>query len=132
MYPRLYTDKANALVEVKKHKKARFKPFKTRWEAVTFSLHGSDGGPAQDSSSTSEVDGALVNNAPNSPKMNGPSCVIADAEKPSSFKGPKAQDLVRLRRAIESGDLRLVKNTIWDNPRYLVSSGDTPAILQVC
>lgn len=55
----------------------------------------------------------------------------SDAEKPSPFKGPKPQDMVQLRRAIESGNIRLVCKTIWDNPRFLISSGDTPSILQV-
>lgn len=52
-------------------------------------------------------------------------------EKPSPFRGPKPQDMVRFRKAIESRDLEYVKKTVWENPRYLVSSGDTPAILQV-
>ncbi|GJQ65297.1 hypothetical protein Trydic_g7417 [Trypoxylus dichotomus] len=46
------------------------------------------------------------------------------------FRGPKSQDLVRLRKGIECGDLKYVENTVWENPRYLISSGDTPSILQ--
>jgi hypothetical protein len=57
--------------------------------------------------------------------------LFRSGEKPSPFKGPKAQDLVRLRKMIECGDIDTFTRTIWDNPRYLVSSGDTPAILQV-
>lgn len=38
---------------------------------------------------------------------------------------------MRFRKLIEAGDLDAAKSTIWENPRYLVSSGDTPAILQV-
>lgn len=52
-------------------------------------------------------------------------------ERASNFKGPKSQDLVRFRKLIEAGDLDGVRSTIWENPRYLVSGGDTPAILQV-
>ena len=53
------------------------------------------------------------------------------ASESSSFRGPKPQDLVKLRKAMESGDLDLVKSVVWSNPRYLIGSGDTPVILQV-
>lgn len=58
-------------------------------------------------------------------------CATDVGEKPSPFRGPKPQDMVRFRKAIEGGDFEFVKKTVWENPRYLVSSGDTPAILQV-
>lgn len=47
------------------------------------------------------------------------------------FKGPKPQELTNLRKAIETGDVVTVESLVWDNPRFLVSSGDTPVILQV-
>ena len=49
----------------------------------------------------------------------------------SAFRGPKPQELVRLRKAIEGGDLPTVRTMVWGTPRYLVSSGDTPTVLQV-
>lgn len=52
-------------------------------------------------------------------------------EKTSSFKGLKPQELVAFRKLIESGDLEAVKRTAFENPRYLISGGDTPAILHV-
>ena len=52
-------------------------------------------------------------------------------EKPSQFKVPKPQDMVLFRKTIETGNFEAVKKSVWDNPRYLVSSGDTPAILHV-
>jgi hypothetical protein len=100
---------------VKKHKKARFKAFKTRQEAVEFAVQGPE---------ISVITCGLSENSETSSPVIG--------EKPSPFKGPKAQDLVRLRKVIECGDIHTLKTTVWDNPRYLVSSGDTPAILQVC
>lgn len=55
--------------------------------------------------------------------------VVVQTEAPN-FKGPKTQELVKFRKAIENHDFTLVKSFIEDNPRFLVSSGDTPQILQ--
>ncbi|KAJ8728865.1 hypothetical protein PYW07_006561 [Mythimna separata] len=41
------------------------------------------------------------------------------------------QDMVALRKAIEAGLSCTVRDRVWDNPRFLVSSGNTPAIMQV-
>lgn len=51
-------------------------------------------------------------------------------EKPSSFRAPSSQELVKFRKLIEQGDIENVHKTFWSNPRYLVSSGDTPTILK--
>lgn len=53
-------------------------------------------------------------------------------EKPYPFKAPSPQDMVALRKSIEAGLAQIVHKRVWDNPRYLVSSGNTPAIMQVC
>jgi hypothetical protein len=100
---------------VKMHKNARFKLFTLREEAEEFAVHGSD---------------ILVATSPGLTE-NLETTSPAVGEKPSPFKGPKAQDLVRLRKMIECGDIDTFRITVWDNPRYLISSGDTPAILQV-
>lgn len=110
----MYTDKLEAMKIVKKHKNARFKVFKLRGEAEEFAVHGSEISVA--------TPPGLSENLETNPSI---------GEKPSPFKGPKAQDLVRLRRMIERGDIYTFRITVWDNPRYLISSGDTPAILQV-
>ena len=47
------------------------------------------------------------------------------------FRAPKQPDLTAFRHAIEAGNCELVNNYIWSNPRYLISGGDTPVILQV-
>jgi hypothetical protein len=111
----VYTDKSEAMKILKTYKRARFKPFKKREDAVEFAVHGSEILVV-----TSELSENLEATNP------------AVGEKPSPFKGPKAQDLVQLRKVIERGDICTFKITVWENPRYLVSSGDTPAILQVC
>jgi ankyrin repeat protein len=48
----------------------------------------------------------------------------------SNFPGPKSQDLVRFRKEIEQNNVQKVYELICLNPRYLVSSGDTPSILK--
>lgn len=96
---------------VKKYKKARFKAFRKRSEAMQFAIFGME--------TTGQT------GCPTSPLP------AESGEKPSPFRAPKPQDMVRFRKAIESGDIDFVKRTVWENPRYIVSSGDTPAILQV-
>lgn len=48
----------------------------------------------------------------------------------SNFPAPKSQDLVKFRKEIEQNNVQKVYEIICTNPRYLVSSGDTPAILK--
>lgn len=108
----VYNDKTEALKLVKKYKKARFKVFKSFEQAECFSIVG------------------LENNISSSPLafLDKSSLMI---EKASPFKAPKSQDLVQFRKSIEYGDIETVKRIVLNNPRYLISSGDTPAILQV-
>lgn len=98
----VFTDKAVALKELKKHKGARFKAFDTRLEALEYSRQ-------------------------RVAKMND--IVTFTPEPPSPFREPKPPELAKLRRNIESDHYDLVKETIWSNPRYLISSGETPQIL---
>ena len=60
--------------------------------------------------------------------------LLAPSSKPSLekslFVAPKSQDLVAFRKEIEANNLQVVYETIWNNPRFLVSSGDTPSILK--
>lgn len=108
----VYDNKEEALRVVKNHKKARFKAFKLRSDAVTFAVHGPE------------------NVTPEESSLATPGASQGDAEKPSPFKGPKPHDMLQFRRAIENGNLDIVSKTAWDNPRFLISSGDTPSILQ--
>jgi ankyrin repeat and LEM domain-containing protein 2 len=48
----------------------------------------------------------------------------------SCFPAPKSQELVKFRKEIEQNNVQKVYEMIYSNPRYLVSSGDTPAILK--
>ncbi|XP_021926723.1 ankyrin repeat and LEM domain-containing protein 2 [Zootermopsis nevadensis] len=109
----VYNDKSEALTIMKKYKEARLKSFKTRQEAMEFAVQAPE---------------IVVPLSVLTENLETSSPVIG--EKPSPFRAPKSQDLVWLRKVIECGDAHTFRNTIWDNPRYLVSSGDTPAILQ--
>lgn len=51
-------------------------------------------------------------------------------EKTSTFRGPTSQELIKFRKMIEQNDKESAQNLIKSNPRYLVSSGDTPTILK--
>jgi hypothetical protein len=53
----------------------------------------------------------------------------AEKSTVASFKSVPARELAPFRRAIEKGDITHVKELIWSNPRYLISSGDTAVVL---
>lgn len=107
----VYEDKIEALKVIKEFKTGRFKTFKNRSEAEEFAKGGFE-------NTNYVTNNFATSSAP----------VIG--EKSSNFKAPRSQDLVCFRKLIESGDLDAVKSTVWGNPRYLISIGDTPAILQ--
>lgn len=49
-------------------------------------------------------------------------------ERPQ-FRAPAKHELQEFRHQIERGNLEKVKRIVWDNPRFLISSGDTPTWL---
>lgn len=109
---RVYQDKAEALKVIKEFKTGRLKSFKKRSEAEEYAKTGFE--KANYVNSTSIC-----------------STVPVIEEKSNNFKAPRSQELVCFRKLIKDGDLYAIKTTVWSNPRYLVGSGDTPAILQV-
>lgn len=122
----VYTDKKEALRAVKKYKGSRFKAFKTHAEAIGFASQSDE----KSVSSPFSRNGSASTSAKEPESINDANGIAPSGEKISPFRAPKSQDLVKLRKAIECGDAEFVTQTIWSNPRYLVSSGDTPAILQ--
>ncbi|KAG5889275.1 hypothetical protein JTB14_007037 [Gonioctena quinquepunctata] len=116
--PNVFEDKLEALKIAKKNKKSRFKAFQFYHEAVEFAYNGSEF-----PNNNTTVNGSLIQKSLSDTAQ-------AVGEKASPFKGPKPQELVELRKAIENGNIKFVRDLIWQNPRYLVSSGDTPSILQ--
>ncbi|XP_076230808.1 ankyrin repeat and LEM domain-containing protein 2 isoform X2 [Calliopsis andreniformis] len=106
---RVYQDKTEALKVIKEFKTGRLKSFKKRSEAEEYAKTGSE--------KSSYISNVIPTTAP----------VVE--EKSSNFKAPRLQELVCFKKLIQDGDLYAVKSTVWGNPRYLIGSGDTPAIL---
>ena len=86
---KVFVDKTECLAAIKRYRGSRFKAFRTYEEALKFSetraaviaSHGVSG-----------EEGAVTPQ----PTLN--------VEKPSPFRGPKSQDLVKFRKSIEKGD----------------------------
>ncbi|XP_071860212.1 ankyrin repeat and LEM domain-containing protein 2 isoform X1 [Bombus fervidus] len=108
---RVYQDKAEALKVIKEFKTGRLKSFKKRSEAEEYAQTGFE--------KSNYVNSTLIN-----------ATVPVVEEKSNNFKAPRSQDLICFKKLIKDGDLFAVKTTVWGNPRYLIGSGDTPAILQ--
>ncbi|XP_052860614.1 ankyrin repeat and LEM domain-containing protein 2 homolog [Anopheles cruzii] len=104
-----YTDQTEALAVLKQHKNARFKGFASYEEAVNFYLNGPS-------------DEAVKSTTPTVP-------LKQKVVKPQ-FVTPVSQKLVAFRKLIEANNVSEVQATIQANPRYLISSGDTPTILK--
>lgn len=105
--PRVFTNFKETLSAVKSNKTARFKLFRSATEAERFSVFGHELPIKQ-----------TEKNIPN-------------VSTGFTFKSLKSEDLVAFRRLIEGGELDKVKLAVNSNPRFLVSSGDTPSIIQV-
>lgn len=103
----VYKNKSEALELVRRYKLARFKAFHNYQDAVSFALRGAE--------PVDTIDG-------NDNSLMG--------EKPYPFKAPSPQDMVALRKAIEAGLATTVRDRVWENPRFFISSGNTPAIMQ--
>ncbi|KAM3965913.1 LOW QUALITY PROTEIN: ankyrin repeat and LEM domain-containing protein 2 [Aphomia sociella] len=103
----VYKNKSEALELVRRYKLARFKALQNYQDAVSFALRG-----AEPVDTTDGNDNSLM------------------GEKPYPFKAPSPQDMVALRKAIEAGLATTVRDRVWENPRFLVSSGNTPSIMQ--
>lgn len=110
---KVFVDKTECLAAMKKYRGSRFKAFRTYEDALMFS----EAGAAASQGGTGE-EGAIT------PQP------LLNVEKPSPYRGPKSQDLVKFRKSIERGDFDYFTRCVMENPRYLVSSGDTPAVLQ--
>ncbi|KAH8411561.1 hypothetical protein KR215_006674, partial [Drosophila sulfurigaster] len=79
--------------------------------------------------STSGGSSISSNNVISSSNNSSSSISSLNAER-QPFRAPTKQELVEFRKQIEAGNLERVKRIVWDNPRYLISSGDTPTSLK--
>lgn len=104
--------KEEAFALLKSHKEARLKIFLNNADAIKFSQNGYEPPPS---------------NTSNNPSS---SLTLSSMMEKSPYRGPKSQDLVIFRKNIEQGKIEMVLQTIWQNPRYLIGSGDTPTILK--
>lgn len=52
------------------------------------------------------------------------------SDESNRFKTPKQEELNVLMNLIMQGDLENVKNLVWNNPKYLITSADAPTILK--
>lgn len=112
----VYTTSADALKAVKNIPGARFKKFETKNAAVTYW------------ESHKQQDRERVVESENT-DFSKPTSVAA--EKANNFPSLKTPQLNKFRKLIEEGDLRRFQDSVWENPRYLITSGDTPEILQL-
>ncbi|XP_075837299.1 ankyrin repeat and LEM domain-containing protein 2 isoform X2 [Microtus pennsylvanicus] len=130
----VYEDKKEALQAVKLIKGSRFKAFPTREDAEKFARGVCDYFPSPNKtvSSLSPVKAVPLHG---SDGLKDYSCLAesetVNKERANSYKSPRTQDLTaKLRKAVEKGDEDTFSDLIWNNPRYLIGSGDNPTIVQ--
>lgn len=57
--------------------------------------------------------------------------IVTVPEQSSNFKSLTQAEIVAFKQNLVNNELEEVERKVWENPRYLISSGDTPAIYQV-
>uniref|UniRef100_A0A3Q3X2G2 LEM domain-containing protein n=1 Tax=Mola mola TaxID=94237 RepID=A0A3Q3X2G2_MOLML len=123
----VYTDKNVVLQKVKMIKGVRFKAFANREDAEKFAKGICDyvSSPNKSTACVSPAKPGLVVSKENMEVDN------INRERANSFKSPRTQDLTaKLRKAVEKGDEVAFRELVWNNPRYLIGSGDNPTIVQ--
>lgn len=155
----VFENKTEAFTMLKKVRESRVKSFKTFEEAERFSKCGLESpteteSPIVISAITNGIQSNGTNNNINCDKSSSKGTLLLNllfsfqlnswftfvfvlylasplvGEKTTSFRGPTSQELVKFRKMIELGDKDAAHRLIRSNPRYLVSSGDTPTILK--
>ena len=111
----LYTSKAAALKAMKNTPGGRFKKFESKEAALAF-------WETQKQQSESKAADSSEDIASSKSGVSG--------EKANNFPSLKTPALNKFRKLIEEGKLEQFNDSVWSNPRYLITSGDTPEILQ--
>uniref|UniRef100_A0A8C5KXA0 Ankyrin repeat and LEM domain-containing protein 2 n=1 Tax=Jaculus jaculus TaxID=51337 RepID=A0A8C5KXA0_JACJA len=130
----VYEDKKEALQAVKMIKGSRFKAFPTREDAEKFARGICDYFPSPNKA-TSPLSPMKVVPLFGSGGLKDGLCTseseTVSKERANSYKNPRTQDLTaKLRKAVEKGAEDAFSDLIWNNPRYLIGSGDNPTIVQ--
>lgn len=112
----LYTTKAAAVNAMKSNPGGRFKKFESKEAALAFWKTLQRQLQQENGTDSSE------DPAPSNPGVSG--------EKANNFPSLKTPALNKFRKLIEEGKLEQFNDSVWSNPRYLITSGDTPEILQ--
>ncbi|XP_005085355.1 ankyrin repeat and LEM domain-containing protein 2 isoform X1 [Mesocricetus auratus] len=131
----VYEDKKEALQAVRLIKGSRFKAFPTREDAEKFARGMCDYFPSPNKTMSSL---SPVKTVPlfGSDGLKADGLCLAESEtvnkeRANSYKNPRTQDLTAiLRKAVEKGEEQTFSDLIWNNPRYLIGSGDNPTIVQ--
>ena len=110
----LFTNRADALKAIKNKPGARFKKFESKDAAVAF-WESQREESRRETADTDDTD---------SSKSTVP------GEKANNFPSLKTPALNAFRKLIEAGDVDKFSESVWANPRYLITSGDAPEILQ--
>jgi hypothetical protein len=112
----LYTTKAAAVKAMKNTPGGRFKKFESKEAALEFWK--------------TQQTQLQQQNGNNSSKDPAPSKPGVSGEKANNYPSLKTPALNKFRKLIEEGKLEQFSDAVWGNPRYLITSGDTPEILQ--
>ncbi len=125
---RIFMHQENAIKVVKKDPtNRRFKSFKSFHEAYTFSYEFESN---QKIPSRSEVKASIeLDKLKAGKKEDSVQTARLDAEK-LPFSAPKKPEVNQLRSFIEKNDLDSFRSKVLENPRFLVSAGDTPNLCQ--
>ena len=113
----LYTTKAAALKAIKNTPGGRFKKFESKEAALTY----------WETQRQMQQSG---NKAVDSFEDPVSSKASASGEKANNYPSLKTPALSKFRKLIEGGNLEQFGDSVWSNPRYLITSGDSPEILQ--
>lgn len=112
----LYTSRADALKAMKNTPGARFKKFESKDAALAYYKSLKQQDTRKKVVESEDTDSSKLSNV--------------SSEKANDFPGLKTPSLNKFRKLIETGDMDGFRDSVWSNPRYLITSGDTPEILQ--
>ncbi|XP_068159186.1 ankyrin repeat and LEM domain-containing protein 2 homolog [Drosophila tropicalis] len=99
--------------------------------SITMSRQESAGSLSTSSAATTSSSSSSTTTAtvPSSSSSSSSALSSINAER-QAFRAPTKQELVEFRKLIEVGNVSRVKRIVWENPRYIISNGDTPTSLK--